>query len=451
MSIPLTLARWLLLAAIVLSAWLFGGTRDWTVDVIRWLLLAMTALFVVGLALRRRLPRVPWLVVMPSAFLLFQGWFMTWNASRRFVPAAQIFVDTPQPIPGWPGFWDAGMTRPSILLMTGLLGALWITCDLAANRQWRNRVWFTIAITGVSMMVLGLAQRFTDAPGIFWNPYRYVGETFFATYRYHANAGAYINLVLPFIVALAVRAFYRDGAEKTRVFWTLAAFITAACGFINTSRAANLVCALLLVGMTAWIAAAQLQTMRTRRILAFGSTMLGLVTAAALMSLSFGIDRSVGRWERSGFWDEERALNYQLLASEFIPAAGWWGYGPGTFEPIFNPKRSTMGRQPQGIWAQAHSDILQTPVDYGWAGAAAWTILLGGALVSAALGARRRGRKPDETEILSMACAFALAGVSLHALVDFPLQISSLQIYTVVIAGVAWGMAFSRSRERGNG
>ena len=445
---PLTIARWLLLASIVLSAWLFGGTRDWTIEVIRWLLLAMTALFVVGLSLRCRWPRVPWLVAVPSMFLLLQGWFMVWNASRRFIPEVQLFVDAVQRLPGWPGFWDAGLTRPSILLMTGLIGALWVTCDLAANRQWRNRVWITIAATGLSMMLLGLAQRFTDAPGIFWNPYRYVGETFFATFRYHANAGAYINLVLPFIVALAVRAFYREGAEKSRVFWTLASFVTAACGFINVSRAANLVCALLLIGMTAWIAAARLRTLRTRRILAFGSIMVGLVAASALMALSFGIDRTVGRWERVGFWDQERALNYELLVSDFIPAAGWWGYGPGTFEPIFNPKRSTIGRQPQGIWAQAHCDILQTPVDYGWAGAAAWTILLGGALVSAALGARRRGRKPDETEILSMACAFALAGVSLHAFVDFPLQISSLQLYTVVIAGVAWGMAVSRPRDR---
>ncbi len=441
MTIPLTSARWLLLASLVLAAWLFGGTRDWTVEVIRWLLLTMTALFVLGLALRRRWPRVPWLVAVPSLFLLLQGWFMAWNASRRFIPEVQLFVDAAQRFPGWPGWWDADLTRPSILLMTGLLGALWVTCDLAANRQWRNRVWLTIAATGLSMMVLGLAQRFTDAPGIFWNPYRYVGETFFATFRYHANAGAYINLVLPFIVALAVRSFYREGAEKSRVFWTLASFVTAACGFINTSRAANLVCALLLVGMTAWIAAARLRTLRTRRILAFGSIVLGLIAAAALMALSFGIDRTVGRWERSGFWDQERALNYELLVSDFIPAAGWWGYGPGTFEPIFNPKRSTMGRQPQGIWAQAHSDVLQTPVDYGWSGAVAWTILLGGALVAAALGARRRGRRPDESEILSMACAFALAGVSLHAFVDFPLQISSLQLYAMVIAGLAWGMA----------
>jgi len=435
---PLTAARWLLLASIVLAAWLFGGTRPWTIEVIRWLLLTMTALFLVGLALRWRRPRVPWLVVVPSLFLLAQGWFMTWNASRRFIPFSGIFVDTPQRLPGWPGFWDAALTGPPVLLMTGLLGALWVTCDLAANRQWRQRIWGTLAATGLSMMVLGVAQRFTDAPGIFWSPYRYVGETFFATFRYHANAGAYINLVLPFIVALAVRAFYRDGAEKSRVFWTLAAFVTAACGFINTSRAANLVCALLLLGLTAWIAAARLRTLRTRRILAFTSIVLGLIAAASLLALSFGIDRTVGRWERSGWWDQERFLNYELLTSDFIPAAGWWGYGPGTFEPVFNPARQMVGKT-AGVWAQAHSDILQTPVDYGWAGAGAWTLLIGGALVVAAFGARRRGRRPDESEILSMACAFALAGVSLHAFVDFPLQIASLQVYTMIIAGLAWG------------
>ncbi|MFM8887780.1 MAG: hypothetical protein ACKOKC_15375, partial [Chthoniobacterales bacterium] len=325
MDFPLTAARWLLLASIVLSAWLFGGTRDWTAEVIRWLLLVMTVLFLVGLLLRRRWPRVPWLVVVPSLFLLLQGWFMVWNASRRFIPSIRLFVGVPQPLPGWPGFWDAGLTLPSILLMTGLIGALWVTCDLAANRQWRTRVWITISATGLSMMLLGLAQRFTDAPAIFWNPYRYTGDGFFATFRYHANAGAYINLVLPFIVALAVRAFYREGAERSRVFWTLAAFVTAACGFINTSRAANLVCAVLLLGMTAWIAAARLQTLRTRRIVASFSIVLGLIAATTLMALSFGIDRTVGRWERSGFWDQTRYLNYELLVSDFIPAAGWWG------------------------------------------------------------------------------------------------------------------------------
>ena len=34
---------------------------------------------------------------------------------------------------------------------------------------------------------------------------------------------------------------------------------------------------------------------------------------------------------------------------------------------------------------------------------------------------------------------FSLAGVMLHALVDFPLQIASLQLYTMLVAGILWG------------
>jgi len=385
------------------------------------------------------------LVAVPSLFLLLQCWFMTWNASRRFIQGADTFVDIPQPLASWPGFWDASLTLQPVLLMTGLIGALWVACDLTANRQWRNRVWLVLALTGLSIMILGLAQRFTEAPGIFWNPYRYVGETFFATFRYHANAGAYINLVLPFMVALAVRAFYREGAEKSRVFWTLTALVTAACGFINTSRAGNVICALLLLGMVVWIVSARLRNLRTRRLLTCLAGALLIIGAAAVLAVSFGMDRTVGRWERQWdtLFDNSRYQVYDVLVSSAIPASGWWGHGPGTFVRVFNIHRDLTGNPVKGWWVNAHSDALQTPVDYGWAGAAAWLALLGGGLVVAALGARRRGHRPDENEILSMACAFALGGVSLHAFVDFPLQISSLQLYAVVIAGLAWGIAAS--------
>jgi len=202
--------------------------------------------------------------------------------------------------------------------------------------------------------------------------------------------------------------------------------------------------------MTAWIVAANLRSMRHRRIFASAAIVIGLLAAAALMAVSFGIDRTVGRWERSGFWDKERALNYELLVEQFIPESGWWGHGPGTFQDVFDKRRQALGKT-YGVWAQAHSDVLQTPVDYGWAGAAAWTLIIGGAIIAAARGARRRGRCPDDGEILSMACVFALAGVSLHALVDFPLQISSLQLYTMIIAGLAWGLNHEPHKETRKG
>jgi uncharacterized membrane protein len=42
--------------------------------------------------------------------------------------------------------------------------------------------------------------------------------------------------------------------------------------------------------------------------------------------------------------------------------------------------------------------------------------------------------------LLAAAAALALAGVMFHALMDFPLQIASLQIFTLVIAGLCWGL-----------
>lgn len=441
-DLPLTASRWLLVTAVVLSAWLYGGTREWTIAVLCWLLLAVTASFFAGLAFRRRQPRVPVWVVVPSVFVLAQGWFMTWNARSRFVEFAGVFVDVPQPLPGWPGFVDAAMTAPQMLMATGLLGAMWVACDLSANRVWRKRLWIAIAATGVSIMVLGLAQKFTGAPGIFWDPYRYTGKTFFAVFRYHANAGAYINLVLPFVVGLAVAAFHREGAERGRVFWSLAALVTAACGFINTSRAANVVSAILLLVMTAWIAAARMRGLRARRAVGGLALVVVCVGAACMLALSFGIDRSLGRWQSGGLEglsNNPRFSTYEAIVRGALPEAGWWGFGPGTFEPVFNIHRSLAGTAVRGRWLYAHSDALQTPMDYGRAGAAAWLVLLGGALVQAVRGARRRGKRLTDAEIFSAACGFSLAGVLLHACVDFPMQVASLQIHAVIIAGLAWG------------
>lgn len=426
----------------VLSTWLFGATPFWAVELMTWWLLVAGFLFFIGVTAHRRWPRVRWFIVLLSLFLLVQGWFMVWNAGGRFIPSLQIFVGVPQHLPGWPGVVDRELCFPWMLRSTALLGALWITCDLSASRIWRSRLWFTIGATGASVMVLGLAQRFTGATSIFWDTYRYSGEWFFAVYRYHANAGAYINLVLPMITGLAVLAFTRQRAEAARVFWALAALTTAACGFVNLSRAANVITAILLVAMALWIATLRLQAPSSRRLLHAVASALVITATVVYLAVSFDISGSQARWEKTkleALLNDGRPQVYEIMAKGTLEKAGAWGFGQGTFEFVFNEARATLSYPLAGRWDYAHSDALQTIQDWGYAGASAWFLLLLSGLVCAVSGARLRGGPPNEDRILSAACAFAIAGVMLHACVDFPLQIFSLQLYTLIVVGLAAG------------
>ena len=61
-----------------------------------------------------------------------------------------------------------------------------------------------------------------------------------------------------------------------------------------------------------------------------------------------------------------------------------------------------------------------------------------GGLIRGLRSMKRSWRSDPGQGILSAACVFSLAGVMLHALVDFPLQIASLQLFTMLIAGMLW-------------
>ena len=441
-KIPLAIARWFLLVNIVLAAWMYGGTREWTREWVTWLLLVNTGIFLSGVALLWRAPRVPLLASLAVIFLLTQGGFMAWNARRRFLEGVEIFVDSIQPVPGWPGFWDAAMVAPTLLLTVGLLGAFCVACDMAANPEWRERLWLTLAGTGLSLIVLGLAQRLTGAEDVFWGLETRRGPTFFAVYRYHANAGAFINLVLPLQVALAVRSFRTQGAEAGKVFWTLCAILTAAAGFVNVSKAANAICLFLIVAMAAWFGTNGFRARAPRNLWLIVLAML----AVAVMATSFGLEKTLSRWEKApplhDISSDGRIQAYAVIVRGAMPEAGWWGFGPGTFEKIFDIHREALGSPLAGRWDKAHSDALQTPMEWGWAGAAAWFFLLAGGLWRAILAARGQ----DDQSMLAAGCALALAGVMLHAMVDFPLQIPSLQLLALVLAGLSWGLAPRRRR-----
>src|SRR5260370_7372500 len=73
--------------------------------------------------------------------------------------------------------------------------------------------------------------------------------TFFATYYYHGNAGAFLNLVWPLSAGLVIRAFASGSHPWMRAMWTSVFLITIAAVLANTSRMPQLVALLLLVAI----------------------------------------------------------------------------------------------------------------------------------------------------------------------------------------------------------
>jgi len=122
------------------------------------------------------------------------------------------------------------------------------------------------------------------------------------------------------------------------------------------------------------------------------------------------------------------------------------------------------------VWRFLHEDYLQTLMEWGWAGGMFWALVFFGGIATGIQNLRRqeklrraakintrgyefnpgsekivRSQKPGTWEwtprqrLLLWLSVLSLTGVAAHALVDFPLQISSIQLYAATLLGTCWG------------
>jgi hypothetical protein len=432
--------RWLFLAVLVYAPWAYGCTRPWTIDLLNIALFAVTGLWLAGCLVTRERPRVHPVLLTAAILLLLQGWWMTGNAGFSYDTALQPHAREPW-ARAWPGAVDHAAALPAMTGLSAMLGAACFACDLARRRRWRQRLWAVIAVAGISIVVLGLAQKLTGAPGIFWQDEGHA-RTFFGPYRYHANAGSFINLVWPLAAALLLHSIRRDAPLPIRLFWGAGLLLCIGGAVANTSRASGIITVAFL---GSWLAILAVRLFRRRSDGPDPAAILGLglaVVAAILGVLATGaLDTTLHRWsqlDRELTTDNSRLLVARTCV-EMLPRSGWLGFGPGTFKtafPFFNQDTSAATR---GIWLQAHQDYLQTLIEWGWIGAALWALIPGGALAIGAWNALRQRRTwAGRDRHLHVAATAAIAAVLIHALVDFPLQIASIQLYVVVLAGLLW-------------
>ena len=433
--------RWLMLAALVYAPWAYGSTRPWTITGLNWLLSGVVALWILSHLLRQRLPKIQPVMGVAVGGLVLQAWFMVLNAKYEYDSASHEFIALTPLLPWAPGSLNRAHSIESATCLSLLLFTGFVVFEMAGQSIWRRRLLGTMAIAGTSVVVLGLAQRFTGAVGIFWQQENF-GPYFFATYRNHTNAGAFINLIWPITIAFAVREKLRATSFRKTILWSVASVVCIMGAMVNTSRAATAI-AVILVSLTGiWII---WQATQGRFGNAIPSTMFitGALIVLLIGTFAFtnGLDSNARRWKH--FDKELTGDNSRLLAAKvclkMIPEASWWGFGPGTFETAFPYFTEGFGQQLNGRWIYAHQDYLQTVTEWGYIGFAGWATLIGGAVLHSWRQRSRYGKGlASSAKTTHFGLLVALTGVLAHAMVDFPLQIASIQLYSLTLIGILW-------------
>lgn len=427
--------------AVIAAPLAFGGTTDIT----RLLLDGLCALGFFGwlgsLMLQRRFPGIPTVACFALVALALLG-SVHW-ANPKFVhrESVRAFLPVEAAVAWLPGSVDRASTEPVLLHFLALLLAFLVVADLTISS--RNR-WFLIkalALSGFCMALLGLFQKASGSEAMLLATAEQSGSVFFAGFRYHANAAAFLNLTWPAALALWLRSRLVGTGNGSSV-WLLVFLLTFIAVFVNTSKAGQIIGALGFCGAL-WLARSRFGGGGRSRPVAIVSAILCLIVGAALV-LPTALTSTKG-W--SDLVSDGTTLQLRVRTAEaclrILPDAAHFGTGPGTFHLVF-PFYTDHLKDYQGFWQHAHQDYLQTAIEWGWIGFFAWAVLFGGAIVRA----MQRNRIADPRENLSGKFALlAVVLVLVHALADFPLQIPAIQLAAAIHLGILW--APSRARSRG--
>jgi O-antigen ligase len=465
--------RWIFLASLVYAPWAYGCTTAWSIIWLDYVLGIALALWILAEFVRGRRPVVPRFLLLLGGLLLLQGWWMVFNAKTICDSSYSVFVPLRHFSAGAPGSVDYAISAAWMVRATTLLGMIFFVSDLSLRPAWLLRLWWTLALGGASIALLGLLQKATNAEMIFWQPPTQVRDvrTFFATYYYHANAGAFLNLVLAPTFGLALRTLTRATAPIVRALSLSATLILFAAILANTSRMAQLIAALLIIALLIGSRKVVLQRVkRMERKFVIATILVVIVTILAIAQASH-LEQPLERWQMLSehLSTEARRLAWQA-ALPAVHEAGWPGFGPGTFRVIFPYYKQALGNKLPETWRFLHEDYLQTLIEWGWAGATLWALVFFGGIATGIRSIRqqgefRRAAKMNSPDRRSGVCSqqasgspkrgtsewtqrrrlllplslLALIGVAVHAFVDFPLQIASIQLYSATFLGICWG------------
>lgn len=467
------------LALIVYAAAAYGVTRAPTVPIFANLLLGVFAIRLIGALLSRTMPRVgPGAIAL--AFLLAAfGWsvvaFGVWgdgafdsNGLPEWLVDATVFYGTMYP----------EIVIPAMVLASGLLGGFLLAVDLWNHASWSRALVLTMALTAIGVIGLFYLQRTVGEPFLLRSMEgRHTLN--FGTYRYWGNGASFLNLMWPLFFAVGIHLGLRR--NKAWAIWIALALVVFAANFFNISKAGNV---LALAGAIAFAILVGLRSLRLRESFEFSfSPAVAIASAVPVLAIGISLWFLVpwDRWDRfksvtlgeiEAFPDldvdeikDARLIGYghfETIAKE----AGWQGFGVGSYQGALFDIIDDERLREMPFWV-AHQDYFQTVVEWGFFGTGLWGILFGVAGLRLLVrsfaprqkgdGSARSGYESDafltrleragklfaqlpggDSATLQTAAFTSVILTGLHATVDFPMQVPSLQLYFLIWIALGW-------------
>ena len=410
----------------------YGCTRPEMLPGLYALLIAAMVIGTFSFVKDQRWPVVPRTVRVCSAALLAQGWFLTWNPTfPSLVAANQWTVDV-----GMDKVWS--LSFHSMVATTLLLGSFALLCDLLGHANTRRFILLSAAVSGTLVSVVGVVLKIVGEPLMqyVWRPPD-IDWNDFAFYRYHGNAGAFLNLAWPLILVFTRRAYTPTFGYARKIVCTLASAACASALFLNASKAALVIGLLILP----WPFLTRLLRMKRKAFIILAAVFLllvvGGVVLSSLLAKEAAFQRLTNASEVSASFDGRIAAYQQYLNT--VPEVGAFGIGPGLFQAAFPYQFSVTRNVGAAVRDYAHEDYLQTVLEWGWLGTIWWTVLVAGGLYRAIWTYQQRDRFPSKTERhLVLAGILGVCGTLAQALLDFPLQVVSVRLFFLVLLALCW-------------
>ncbi len=435
--------------SLLFAPWAFGTTEAWSRITLQ--VLVASALLVSLAGWRNERDRTERHVMNgrgsgPALALGLYIGLQAANASHRYQEVDQSLI--PQPHVGWlPHSVDAAATWHTLGQYLTYVVLFWIVRASFSELTRRTFLVNVLILSGFVMALLAILQTCSGAGKIFWVRASRFSSGFLGPFVNPNNYAAYMNLLIPVALTMAHSA-QRDAKacqHRSRPGYLLYFFaaVMIVSVFLSKSRAGVILC----VGLVlSWVFLTWFQRRQSRQgelsSLLFAFCLLVAISIGLLSFLGFGLIATEMATLKhvSAEWSGSRGMVYQATWKMF--QARWlFGVGAGTFPcafPYYQP--DTLS----GFWRYAHNDWLQYLAELG---------LMGSVLLAAfgfrALWPKRvvecgnqfAGKNPLMRHDLATAFLLALAGVALHACVDFPLHIPG-----IACLAVAYCALFSNER-----